>query len=134
MQVNVNTDQIKPLKKKTQQLYFEIHYEVAEEAAPAPSCRQHIIKPCPKTQQVNKAASQAPQTGADSCPAAEQRRSALSPCPELVADRQQRQQESASLLVLCLEKCAGVMSTRELQIRVRHHLHGEGFTHTTPAM
>lgn len=92
MQVEVSTDQIKPLSLKKNNLYFEVHYEGAEEAAPAPSCRQHIIELCPKTQQVNRAEAQAPQIGADSCPAAEQRRSALSPCPELVAERQQGQQ------------------------------------------
>lgn len=43
MQVEVTTDWIKSLSKKI--LYFEVHHEVAEEAASAPSCRQHIIEP-----------------------------------------------------------------------------------------
>lgn len=91
MQVEVSTDPIKTLshKKKIKILYFEVLYEITEEAASAPSCRQHIIEPAPQTQRVNQAEAQYPQAGADSWPAAKQCKSALSPCSELVAEQQQ---------------------------------------------
>ena len=100
----MSTDQINMQKKKKKILYLEVHYEVAEEAASARSCRQRITKSSPKTQRVNQAGAQDPSTGADPRPAAEQHKSVLSPCSELVAEQQPRQWGLTAPLVLCLER------------------------------